>query len=232
MALTNGPRFDSQVNSIVSSGLVLHLDAINASSYPGTGTTWFDLSPSGLNATGSTAISGQSLLSNQPYTTASTSILNNDSHTICMLLQISSVTGTWDKVFEYAPAGTDRSPGIWRFPLAKRIHWRYDASNSGTDFDATTTSSTDPTGEELTNNKWYYACVSKNGNVATVYMNGAKFGTNIVTSPKFAGTSTIKLYPAYTDSNSRMQAVHIYNRVLSDAEIKQNFRYLMNTRTL
>jgi hypothetical protein len=36
---------------IVSNGLVLHLDAGNASSYPGTGTTWFDLSGNNNNGT-------------------------------------------------------------------------------------------------------------------------------------------------------------------------------------
>lgn len=36
---------------IVTSGLVLYLDAGNASSYPGSGTTWTDLSVSGNNAT-------------------------------------------------------------------------------------------------------------------------------------------------------------------------------------
>ena len=34
-------------STIVSSGLVLHLDAGNASSYPGTGTTWTDISGKG-----------------------------------------------------------------------------------------------------------------------------------------------------------------------------------------
>ena len=38
-------------STIVSSGLVLHLDAGNASSYPGSGTTLTDLSGSGNNGT-------------------------------------------------------------------------------------------------------------------------------------------------------------------------------------
>jgi hypothetical protein len=37
--------------SIVRSGLVLHLDAANRKSYPGTGTAWNDLSGNGNNAT-------------------------------------------------------------------------------------------------------------------------------------------------------------------------------------
>jgi hypothetical protein len=36
--------------SVVRTGLVLHLDAANPKSYPGTGNTWFDISGNGLNA--------------------------------------------------------------------------------------------------------------------------------------------------------------------------------------
>ena len=44
MGLTHSPR-------IVTDGLVLCLDAANAQSYPGTGTTWTDRSTSGNNET-------------------------------------------------------------------------------------------------------------------------------------------------------------------------------------
>jgi hypothetical protein len=37
--------------SIVTNGLILNLDAGNPASYPGTGTVWTDLSPSGFNGT-------------------------------------------------------------------------------------------------------------------------------------------------------------------------------------
>jgi hypothetical protein len=38
-------------SSIVTSGLVMHLDALDAASYPGSGTAWTDLSGNGNNAT-------------------------------------------------------------------------------------------------------------------------------------------------------------------------------------
>lgn len=40
---------DIFTNSIVSSNLLLHLDAFDTSSYPGTGTVWYDLSGNGNN---------------------------------------------------------------------------------------------------------------------------------------------------------------------------------------
>ena len=42
MALTHGPT--NTYANIVTSGLILNLDASNPSSYPGSGTTWNDLS--------------------------------------------------------------------------------------------------------------------------------------------------------------------------------------------
>lgn len=45
MHLNNIPEFS------LTTGLVLHLDASNPASYPGTGNIWYDLSPSGVNAT-------------------------------------------------------------------------------------------------------------------------------------------------------------------------------------
>lgn len=208
-------------SSINTSGLVLHMNARNISSYPGTGTTLFDLSSSGLHATGSSALSGQFIAQNQPYTTASTSILNTDIHTILFSIQINGTTGTWDKIFGYEPSGTDRSPGIWRFPSQRYIHWRYDPSNTGADFSA---SQAGAAGTEFIPNRWYYVGVTKNGATATVYVDGTSFGTQTVSNPKTAGNSTIRIFPAYTGSTSMIRHLHIYNRVLSASEISANYQ--------
>lgn len=44
MSYVNGPR-------VITNGLICYLDAANIKSYPGTGTTWYDLSPYGNNGT-------------------------------------------------------------------------------------------------------------------------------------------------------------------------------------
>ena len=50
MANLYGPR-------IVTDGLVLHLDAANRKSYPGSGSTWYDLSGNGNNGTINSGVS-------------------------------------------------------------------------------------------------------------------------------------------------------------------------------
>jgi hypothetical protein len=47
-------------NTLVTNGLILHLDAANTASYPGTGTVWYDLSPSGYNYNLASALAYQS----------------------------------------------------------------------------------------------------------------------------------------------------------------------------
>jgi hypothetical protein len=47
-----GIRTQSVISAnLVTSGLILHLDSGNSGSYPGSGTTWTDLSGNGRNAT-------------------------------------------------------------------------------------------------------------------------------------------------------------------------------------
>lgn len=60
MAVIYSPR-------IATNGLVLHLDAANVRSYPGTGTSWFDLSSNGNNA---------SMFGSVPYETDVTQCFN------------------------------------------------------------------------------------------------------------------------------------------------------------
>ena len=49
--LYSGIKILMQTIPLVTDGLILHLDARNPASYPGSGTTWFDLSGVGNNFT-------------------------------------------------------------------------------------------------------------------------------------------------------------------------------------
>jgi hypothetical protein len=214
----------SFASNIITNGLVLNLDASNSTSYPGTGTTWYDLSPSGLNATGSSAIVGNQLQSNQPYTTASTSILNTDTHTIGYTFKLTATgTGTWDKIFGWTPAGTDRAPGIWRFPSNTYTHWRYDPGNTGINIGSGGTTGDTTPSSEWSLNTWYYLCVTKNGGTLTAYVNGIASGSASVVATKTTGNSTVQIFPSYTVSTMFMKHIHIYNRVLPANEILSNY---------
>lgn len=218
MALFHSP-------SIVMNGLVLALDAGNIKSYPGSGTTWTDLSGNGINASGTASnISSTGAISGAPWSTSSTSILNTDFHSIFFMLKMNSsgtfpegYTGSWEKIFSYNAGGSDRSPGVWRYPSERRIHWRYDPSNSGIDF------SSNSGGTQFHLNTWHHVGVTKNGSSALAYVNGINVNSATVSNPKTAGNAPVIINEYYPNPLNNVNCVMIYNRVLTASEIQQNF---------
>ena len=215
--------------SIVTSGLGLCLDAGNPRSYPGSGTSWFDVSGNNLTATGSSGLTATSLSSGASWSTSSTSLLNTDTHSVFFTLKLNpsvtypnGTTGGWEMIFQYAPSGTDRSPGVWRYPNERYIHWRYDPGNTGADFGQTSLN-TGVGGTQFALSTWFYIGVTKNGATATSYVNGVSLGTSTVASPKTAGNAAITLFPYYTSGLAELGCVHVYNTVLTASQVAQNF---------
>ena len=224
LAISYNPR-------TITDGLVLCLDAGNTKSYPGSGTTWTDLSGNGLNASGTAAnISATGAISGASWSTSSTNILNTDFHSIFFMLKINSsgtypegYTGSWDKIFSYNAGGSDRSPGVWRYPSERKIHRRYDPGNSGIDFSSTNANFYPVSGTPFNTNTWYNIGDTKNGATATAYVNGLSVGSNSVSNPKTAGNASAIINEYYPNPLNNVNCLMIYNRVLSAAEIQQNF---------
>jgi hypothetical protein len=214
---------------VTQDSLVMDLNSNAAVSYPGSGANWFDTSRSKLTMSGnasyiSSGVNGA--VSGVTWSTATTDILNNDLHSIFFMIRFNSsvaypngYTNTWEQIFSYNSGGSDRSPGVWRYPSARYIHWRYDPNNTGADFGPTSIGS----GAEFAINTWYYVGVTKNGGTATSYVNGNSLGTQPVSNPKTAGTSPVYLYPYYTNPLANINNILIYNKVLTAAEVSQNF---------
>lgn len=240
------------LSGVVTSNLGLYLDTNRVGSYDAT-TTWTDLSGNSLNAVGSVA--GQltvlpvgnatptltgGLLSNGAFPgggswpTASTSLLNDDTHTLMFWIKFNSSTaypngwsGNWEKIFGYNPAGTDRSPGIWRYPANRYIHWRFDPGNTDADMGTNGMTSYPSAGtSEFELDTWYNVCITKNGDVAKGYVNGVNIGTRTVVATKSAGNSQMNFFEYYTPSSAQMDGVLTYSSVLTDAEVLQNYNAL------
>lgn len=171
--------------------------------------------------------------SNYPYlnsydgalNTDSSAILNTDTHSIFFTIRFNTTStygsngysGSWNKIFGFNAGGSDRSPGIWRFPSQRYIHWRYDPNNSGCDF-----------GKNASNNDfdidtWYYIGVTKNGASTVMYVNGIQVGTGTVSNPKTAGNAAVQLFEYYPTDLASMGLCQIYNRVLTADEVFSNF---------
>lgn len=161
--------------------------------------------------------------------TDSSAILDTNTHSIFFTIRFNSTTscpngysGNWDKIFGYEPPGTDRSPGIWRWPGERTLHWRYDPGNTGCDFGKSSAG----TGNQFDLNTWYYVGVTNNNGSTVMYVNGSQVGTGSVAYPKTSGSSAVGLFPYYPQDLATMGLCQIYNRVLTSDEVAINFNAL------
>ena len=235
----------------VSNGLVMYMDTNVSTSYTNGSNTWIDLSVNGLAASGTTAgfaanggltaPGGTTNVQNYVASTPPTNILNTDTHTISFAIKFNSTlispsgtSGNWEKIFGYDPSGSDRSPGIWRFPSNRYIHWRYDPGNTGHNLGPL--GSGTPTGTDTNNpssefdlDTWFIVTGSKNGSTFSFYVNGVLMSqdSTVLSAVKTAGTSAINILEGYTSGSSvTIDSVMVYNRVLSDAEVLTNYNAL------
>lgn len=164
---------------------------------------------------------------NGALTTDSSAVLNTDTHSIFFMIRFNTTSsygsngysGSWDKIFGFEAGGSDRTPGIWRYPSERTLHWRYDPGNSGCDFGKSQAGSGDP----FVIDTWYYVGVTKNGASTVMYVNGVQVGTGSVSNPKTSGNAAVQLFNYYPTSLASMGLCHIYNRVLTSTEVSQNF---------
>lgn len=214
----------------VSSNLQLYYAPNNSSSYPGTGTTLFDLSGNGLNGTMS------NLTYTNPYltyngTSSTVSITDNallepgsGDFTLESWLYYTTITGSSRAVISKTDNGGLAS--AWSYGLRT-------AANGITYMEVAngTTSVTSPTFTASTGT--WYQIVGVWTNVASnsiaLYVNGVSQGSN---SHSFASVknSTNPLYlGSYNGGefsqwfNGRMGIVRYYSKALSGAEVLQNY---------
>ena len=217
MGLSHSPR-------IVTNGLVLCLDAGNTKSYPGSGTTWTDLSGSGSNGTltnGPTYSSGNggSIVFDgiDDFVQCTGSLTGTDATFIAWINRNGNQTSYSGIIFSRS---TQVSGMNFRLSDTLGYHW---ASIPGTDqFVSNLT---------IPNLAWCMCAVSVSSTAATLYL-GTSSGISSATNT-ISHTSTtiddIKL--GQDDLGSRwykgnIANAQIYNRALSAAEIQQNFNAL------
>ena len=217
--------------NIVLSGLVLCLDAANPKSYPGSGTTWTDVSGNGNNGTltnGPTYSSadGGSLVFNgsTTYVTVPDSPLlsfTNNIFTFDYWVKFNTVAsiGVLGKMTTWEYAFRSSTSGVLQF-----ITWNL----SGTQVYASpSTPSTN-----VSTSTWYHHLSTADGTTNTIYVNGvlvatATRSTNTMgdgTNPLILGAGGDAGGWKYLDGN--LSTVKIYNRYFSAAEAAQNFNAL------
>jgi Concanavalin A-like lectin/glucanases superfamily len=205
-------------SSIVTSNLVIWLDAGNSSSYPGSGTAWSDLSNNGNGATllnsasysatggGSISFNGSNQYANG--TTNSSTDLTGDM-SMDMWFRISAQPSDWVRVFGRGNTNT-RTYGFWYNPSGP--YFLYQRS-----------------GNLLYNfayslNTWYHVACTSNGSTHTMYVNGSSVGTATWSGATgVAEAWTLGYGLVHTYHNGLISAARLYNRSLTADEVLQNY---------
>jgi hypothetical protein len=211
--------------NIVTNGLVLNLDSANKDSYPGTGTTWTDLSGGGYNGT---LQNGPTFLPNvnggifsfdgtdDYVTTSNTGMLTNGTGNFSY--------GVWVNFQGKPTFGTIFENGLY----TNGMLIRYQAN--GIDIYAQGGFIGKFTFDPPLNT-WNHLSFVRNGNFLDFYINGvyqSAFGFSLsmtYASNLFIGTSQHATTQCF---NGYIPVAQIYNRTLSTTEITQNFNAQRN----
>lgn len=187
--------------NIVRDGLILYVDAANSKSYPGSGTTWYDLSRNENDVSVVNPIFNQNdnlgSITGKFSTDTLNGINNGDEHTITLIgknLVFADARGNeilvYSDVYQYYSTYPSSPPSPFQFSYSQNdtIKITYTVSDGKTIF----------------------------------YVNGSKIGE--VTHDNING-----FQPAYVTSQTTpttINMIKIYNRVLTENEVQQNFNAL------
>lgn len=218
--------YDASFNS---NGVLLYLDAGNTTSYPGTGTTWTDLSTYQNNATltnspaftsaGSASYFSFNGSQYAPVTQSKFNVTYTGKTTIFSIRTVSSNTGNGiyrclfggDNVRNFNTYMYHVSGSTWQ------LH--FDSNSQGGISNSFT----------VVDNQWIVVAITQTiGGVLTYYLNGQQLGTP-QTGKTFSqylsgGTEAVAKADNYWYGSMGLCAV--YGRALSSDEIKQNYNAL------
>jgi hypothetical protein len=217
---------------VVTTGIELYLDGRQSSSYPGSGSTWYDLSGNSNNATlyNSPTYDGTSLVFSGAGTAPSPGTVGsvqygqvpngvyfNGDFTINSWIKISAYNN-WQRIIDFGNGagsnsvllastyGTSGYPGFYV---------------TGTQFQSTV---------QLAYNTWYNVGATMSGTTGTIYVNGSAAGT--ATMNTAANVTRQYCYIARSEwagdgmFQGSIGSILIYNRALSSTEMMSNFTAL------
>jgi len=224
-----GSRFNStNSTTLITSGLVLNLDAGNINSYPGSGTTWYDLSGNnnnGVLTNGPTFSSenGGSIVfdGTNDYVIDDPTInmpLGSSSRTICVWAYLNNYSSN---TFIHIGTSSGGQRYIFQVSTGGAIIYIFtDGLNENNNV-----SITDAQKPSL--NAWNHLTFKNDGQNYEYFLNGVSqktgtFGTTLNTVTQRYVVGNRDDY-AGTPLNGRIATVSVYNRALSSAEVLQNY---------
>jgi hypothetical protein len=235
-AQTNAGRTHIATKGVVQSGLVLNLDAGASTSYPGSGTTWTDLSGNGNTGTltngptysssdgGSIVFDGVDDYVQTPFS----SLLTNISISVWFNATVqTSNTGSGLRPIVMLGDFSTQGPleiSILRSGIADAGKMRFEIGSDDPVYRYVTS-------ERYDDENWYNAVLIKDNTTMRVYINGNLIVERINDNDNLYDTSIALRIGGGTALPSRrfvgkISNVSTYNRALTASEISQNFNAL------
>jgi hypothetical protein len=203
MAFANG-------GSIVTSGLVLALDAADRNSYPGSGTTWNDLSG---NSNSGSLVNGPTFSNNSivfdgvdDYLLMSKQSTFTTELTYCGFVYPTNLTGN-RAIFSFR--GT-----LLQVQVNGIVYWA-NITSGNTLFTAT----------GLNLNQWNFISISHNNNQVTAYYNSNNLGTVTLVNPltSYGYNEIARFGEGDRQFAGSLGNFLFYNRALTSTEVLQNY---------
>ena len=212
--------------NLVTSNLIMQLDANNVSSYPGSGSTWFDLSSNNNQGT---------LINNPTFTSSSPSFFTfngtNQYVNITSSANVPSGNSQYTLSIWFNPTnfgsggfigwggyGTNNRVTALRFNSNGFVHYWW-----GNDLAVTLNT--------MTTNTWYNVVALFNGINRQIYLNGVKIAEDTPTGHNVTITTNVTVGVTNTNEylNGKIGNVLVYNRGLSSTEVLQNYNVQKTT---
>jgi hypothetical protein len=228
MGVSGGP------NIIRDSSLVLELDAADRNSYPGSGTTWRDLTAnnnSGSLVNGPTFNSanlGSIVFDGTNDYVSIPASMSLSSHTFISWVYFNSLNKDWIPIAEFQSGGSTRAHYYVQGDLNPSqirgfgANWTPNSITDNSTWGSSNLTTVQP-------NKWYMLTGRLDGSLGDTYINTEKSkATKTGISYNNVGTTDIlnaRIGSSFYNSGI-VGSILVYSRALSDAEILQNYSAL------
>jgi Concanavalin A-like lectin/glucanases superfamily len=210
---------DNPFYYITTSGLQLYLDAGNFVSYPGSGTTWYDLSPNHNNATltattytvGSGALTFNGTTSKATFNTPNNIPVGNTQYTISVWFN-AAATGGGKGFIGWGQYGTANRVNALKLNGSQYVNYWW---------------ANDLAGGNATVNNWINVTVTCNGVFRYLLVNGnyitGDYVGNVTHAVPNANNLTVGVTNGTEFFNGKISQVLVYNNTLGFNEIYNNY---------
>lgn len=218
MGIARGPK-------IVTSGLLLALDAADKLSYPGSGTTWRNLASNNFNCTltNGPTFSGAnmgSIVYDGADDSATCSLVTSDANNVTMESWFKATTLPGDRGLIYNGNGGSSGYGL-QFGACGTAGTTLYVFFGGLNCNVVSYGT-------LVTNTWYQAVYTRTTTPSIsniLYINGISRSTNTTSNPNAPAGSTLIGHSAF---NGNISIARIYNRALTATEVLQNYNATKN----